>query len=163
MAWAATPTAPPAEQITGPTPAVLVTTDVQTPLSPTTAAAPEEEPRLDPREIECIAKVIRHEAANQPIAGQVAVAQVILERMTDGRFPTTACGVVNQRGQFFNVDSYDPPRNDTRWAVAHRVATEALGGDGDSAADGALFFHSAGAPMPGRTRVARIADHIFYR
>lgn len=142
-------------------PAVVTTQPTVQPLPLDTAAAPAAE--LDPRQIECIAKVIRHEAANQPIDGQIAVAQVIRARMKDGRFPTTACGVAKQRGQFFDVDAYDPPRSDARWATAMRIATDTMEGEGDEVADGALFFHSAGAAMPGRVRVTQIADHTFYR
>ncbi len=142
------------------TPAVLSPQPTVQPL-PVDTAAPAVE--ADPRQIECIAKVIRHEAANQPEDGQIAVAQVIRARMKDGRFPTTACGVAKQRGQFFDVDAYDPPRGDARWALAMRIATDTLEGEGDEVADGALFFHSAGVGMPGRVRVTQIADHTFYR
>lgn len=119
--------------------------------------------RQDAAQIECVTKVIRHEAANQPIEGQIAVAEVIRNRMKDGRFPTTACGVVKQHGQFFDVDAYDPPRGDTRWATALRVATMTMSGEDTDKAQGALFFHTRGARMAGRLRTARIADHIFYR
>ncbi|KQM95396.1 hypothetical protein ASE70_01380 [Sphingomonas sp. Leaf22] len=132
-------------------------------------ALPEAEPALsetsslDKREVECIAKVVVHEAGNQPHRGQVAVAQVIRARINSGRFADSACGVVKQRGQFFNVDAYDPPRNNGRWDNAVDIAKRTLSGKGEDVAPGALFFHSAGASMPRRTRVTQIADHTFYR
>ncbi|WP_283514646.1 cell wall hydrolase [Sphingomonas sp. 2R-10] len=118
---------------------------------------------LDKAEVECVAKVVVHEAGNQPHKGQMAVAQVIRARMKSGRFADSACGVVKQRGQFFNVDAYNPPRNNGRWSTAVDIAKRTLSGKGEDVAPGALFFHSAGASFPKRTRVAQIADHTFYR
>jgi N-acetylmuramoyl-L-alanine amidase len=139
--------------------------------APVVQALPEAEPALsdnetaslDKREVECVAKVVVHEAGNQPHRGQVAVAQVIRARMNSGRFADSACGVVKQRGQFFNVDAYNPPRNNGRWDTAVDIAKRTLSGKGEDVAPGALFFHSAGASMPKRTRVTQIADHTFYR
>lgn len=118
---------------------------------------------LDKQEVECVAKVVVHEAGNQPHRGQIAVAQVIRARMKSGRFADSACGVVKQRGQFFNVDAYNPPRDNGRWSTAVDIAKRTLSGKDADVAPGALFFHSAGASMPKRTRVAQIADHTFYR
>ena len=56
------------------------------------------------------------------------------------------------------------PRRDTRWFQALAVAREARDGSPDQVMEGALFFHAAyAAPFRGRTRVGRIAGHIFYR
>jgi len=122
-----------------------------------------DEPDPDRREVECMAKVIVHEAGNQPYRGQMAVAQVIRTRMKKGGFGNSACAVVKQRGQFFDVDAYEPSRTGRRWNTAVEIATDTLQGEGDEVVPGALFFHSAGASMPTRTRVAQIADHTFYR
>lgn len=53
-------------------------------------------PKADARQIECVAKVIVHEAGNQPRRGQAAVAQVIRTRSQDPRFGDSACAVVRQ-------------------------------------------------------------------
>ena len=186
MALAAGPATPPEQQLTAlPTAPVTVVPAADStitttpspaasdPLPPAndrpgvaaqqTAAQQIASQQIAPQQLECVAKVIRHEAANQPVDGQVAVAQVIRTRMSDGRFPTTPCGVVKQRGQFFDVEAEDPPRNDARWALAMRIATQVMTGASEGAATGALFFHSGGVGMPGRVRVTQIADHIFYR
>ena len=154
-------------------PAVLTTSDAPaiTPASvdplpdaPTPATvATVAEPSPDAAQIECVAKVIVHEAGNQPIEGQRAVAQVIRTRIKDGRFGADACGVVKQRGQFFDVDAYQPSQSDARWKTATAIATATLKGEGEEVAAGALFFHTASAAMPRRVRVAQIADHVFYR
>jgi spore germination cell wall hydrolase CwlJ-like protein len=117
---------------------------------------------VNARELECMAKVIVHEAGNQPYRGQMAVAQVIRTRMKKG-FGDSACAVVKQPGQFFDVDAYQPAQTGRRWNTAIEIATDTLQGEGDEVVPGALFFHSAGASMPTRTRVAQIADHTFYR
>jgi spore germination cell wall hydrolase CwlJ-like protein len=117
-------------------------------------------------ELTCLAKVVVHESGNQPRAGQLAVAQVVMNRVNDsrGRFGRTICGVIMQRGQFFNVHAYNPPR-DLRWFRALEVAREARDGASQQVMDGALFFHSASANMSfrGRQRIGRLAGHVFYR
>ncbi len=151
--------------LTGPSPAATPTPIIQMVATPDSDPAPvdTDEAQPDPRQVECIAKVIVHEAGNQPRRGQVAVAQVIRTRVKDGRFGSDACSVVKQRGQFFDVASYEPSRTSARWTTAVDIATETLNGEGDEVVPGALFFHSAGASMRGRVRVAQVADHTFYR
>jgi N-acetylmuramoyl-L-alanine amidase len=117
-------------------------------------------------ETECMAKAVQHEAANQPLEGQLAVAQVILNRTQSGRFPKTICGVVNQPGQFEHITRYEPQRQDPRWAVAVAISKIAQQGLADAVAPGALFFHAVYVHpswRKKRERVARIGAHIFYR
>ena len=116
-------------------------------------------------ELTCLAKVVVHEAGNQSREGQMAVAQVVMNRVNDsrGRFGRTICGVIMQRGQFFNVHAYNPPRN-ARWRTAVEIARQARDGDHPPVIGNALFFHAAyAAPFRGRTRVGRIGNHVFYR
>jgi len=42
----------------------------------------------------CLAKNIYFEAGNQPLAGKVAVAQVVLNRMEHSAYPEDVCGVI---------------------------------------------------------------------
>jgi N-acetylmuramoyl-L-alanine amidase len=116
-------------------------------------------------ELTCLAKVVVHEAGNQSRDGQMAVAQVVMNRLNDsrGRFGRTICGVIMQRGQFFNVHAYNPPRN-ARWRTAVEIARQARDGTHPPVIGNALFFHAAyAAPFRGRARVGRIGDHVFYR
>ena len=122
---------------------------------------------LDP-ELECVAKVVHHEAANQSRVGQLAVAQIIVNRArTGGRFPTTLCDVANQPGQFFNVTGYNPRRDTRQWRTAVEVADEAIKGSSDDVTNGAYYYHATGqAPnrfFQSRRRVLTLGDHIFYR
>jgi spore germination cell wall hydrolase CwlJ-like protein len=118
--------------------------------------------------IECIAKVVRHEAANQSEKGQLAVAQLIINRTRVGsRFGHTPCAVVNQPGQFFNTDSYHPDRSSGAWTRAVAVSRDAVQNVSPAVVPGALFYHAAYQAPPrffrGRQRVAVLGDHIFYR
>jgi N-acetylmuramoyl-L-alanine amidase len=144
------PVAPPVaeEDQTGPA------TDDQ---SPTPA------PQAADAELTCLAKIVLHEAGNQSRTGQLAVAQVVMNRVHSGRFAGTICGVALQRGQFFNVHAYNPP-HDGRWRLALEVARDAREGLSDPVIGDALFFHAAYAGGIGNHRqVGRIGGHIFYR
>jgi spore germination cell wall hydrolase CwlJ-like protein len=126
-------------------------------LSASAAQAP------DAKEVDCIAKVVVHEAGNQPFAGKVAVAQVIRNRLDDGRFGATACSVVNQPRQFFNTNTYFPNRETKIWKEAVQIATDTLNRRGAEVVPGALYFNSVGGGMPGRKRLGQIGGHVFYR
>lgn len=122
---------------------------------------------VDERELDCMAKVVHHEAANQSRRGQLAVAQLIRNRAESGRFPATICGVVNQPGQFFQTASYNPRRSSAQWAMAVDVSREALSRGSPDVIPGAMFYHAAyQAPtrwFRTRERVAQLEDHVFYR
>ena len=53
--------------------------------------------KFDLVEFNCLARNIFFEAANEPKEGKVAVGLVTINRVTDGRFKNTICGVVNQK------------------------------------------------------------------
>lgn len=57
----------------------------------------------DEDELHCLAEAIYFEARSETVFGQVAVAEVVLNRRDDPRFPDTVCGVVRQ--------GYDPVRH----------------------------------------------------
>jgi N-acetylmuramoyl-L-alanine amidase len=144
-------------------PAILQ--DDTTPAEPAAPRAPAASQIAD-AELTCLAKVVVHEAGNQSREGQMAVAQVVMNRLNDsrGRFGRTICGVIMQRGQFFNVHAYNPSRSNARWRTAVEIARQARDGDHPPVIGNALFFHAAyAAPFRGRTRVGRIGDHVFYR
>lgn len=54
-------------------------------------------PAVDLKELQCLARNIFFEAANEPVEGKVAVGLVTLNRVQDGRFRDSVCGVVDQR------------------------------------------------------------------
>ena len=48
----------------------------------------------------CLSAAIYYEARNQPVDGQLAVAEVIMNRVQSDRYPDDACEVINQNKQF---------------------------------------------------------------
>jgi N-acetylmuramoyl-L-alanine amidase len=122
--------------------------------------------KLD-KQLECLAKVVLHEASNQPRTGQLAVAQLVMNRVGKPKFANTVCEVVNQPGQFFPTASYNPRRDTQRWANAVEVARQAMAGDAEQVVPGAVFYHAAyQAPnrfFRTRERITLVGDHVFYR
>ena len=122
--------------------------------------------KLD-NDLVCMAKVVMHEAANQPRTGQLAVAQLIQNRVGQARFGQSVCEVVNQPGQFFRTASYNPNRDSQRWAAAVEVARQAMAGNADQVVPGAVFYHAVHqAPnrfFRTRERISMVGDHVFYR
>lgn len=127
-------------------------------------AAPEMRYGMD-EETMCLAKIVHHESANQPRDGQLAVAQVVMNRLASPRFPRSICAIALQPGQFFNVHAYNP-RQDSRWDRAVEIAIDARNGISPPVVGEALFFHAAHASPSfhrSRTRVTQIGHHVFYR
>ena len=119
------------------------------------------------REIECLAAGIYFESKSEPLAGQLAVGEVIANRTESGRFPKTYCGVLFQRGQFSFVRGKSWPhisKDGKQWKTAVAIAKIVDQDLKDSAVGNALFFH-ARRVHPGwrMKRVASIGNHVFYR
>ena len=119
------------------------------------------------RELNCLAGAVYFEARGESLAGQLAVARVIVARAKSGRFPDTYCGVVFQPSQFSFVRGHAMPairQNSKAWRTAVAIAQIAHSGSWNSPAEGALFFHATYvAPRWRLTRIARVDNHIFYR
>lgn len=120
-------------------------------------------------EMRCLAGAVYFEARGEPLTGQLAVAQVIINRTEDGRFPRSYCGVVAQPGQFSFMHGSQMPAIRTgtaAWDRAVAIARIAHQGMWKSEAGAAVFFH-AKYVRPGwsqrKTRLAQIDTHIFYR
>ena len=58
----------------------------------------------------CMALNIYHEAKNQSMLGQIAVGQVVMNRVADSRFPDNVCDVVTEAVTYKNTDK--PPDGD---------------------------------------------------
>ena len=120
-------------------------------------------------ELKCLAGAVYFEARGEPLAGQLAVAQVIINRTEDGRFARSYCGVVAQPGQFSFMRGARMPHireTSAAWARARAIAEIAHKGLWQSEAEDAVFFH-ARYVKPGwsarKQRLAQISTHIFYR
>lgn len=120
-------------------------------------------------EMKCLAGAIYFESRGEPLAGQLAVAQVVINRADSGIFPSSYCGVVFQRAQFSFVRGGAMPhipRGSTAWKRAKAVARIADKGLWESEAADSLYFHAKYVnPAWSRTKQARatIDTHVFYR
>jgi hypothetical protein len=118
-------------------------------------------------EFECLAGAVYFESKSEPLVGQLAVAEVIINRSRSGRFPASLCGVVKQRGQFSFVRGgrLPPiPRGSKQWHQAVGISHVALNELAKGNAPRALFFHAKHvSPRWRLTRVASVGNHVFYR
>ena len=135
--------------------------------------------------LSCIALAVYFEARGEPLAGQLAVAQVIINRVNDKSYPDNVCDVIRQgpvskrtgqpirhRCQFSFWCDGKPERveNYDAWQTAVRVAEMAVWlNKSDHPVDvseGATLYHSINVSPPWRYTVrttVRIGNHIFYR
>ncbi|MCD2323516.1 cell wall hydrolase [Sphingomonas sp. IC-56] len=131
------------------------------------AAVAAQDAQADPSdELECLAVGIYYESKGEPLAGQLAVAQVLINRTQSGRFPKSVCSVLTQRGQFSFIrgGKIPTPPSNAQWRQALAVAQVAQKDLWDGPADEALYFHARHSKASwARPRIASIGNHIFYR
>ncbi|RED13862.1 cell wall hydrolase [Pontivivens insulae] len=123
---------------------------------------------------QCLTMALYHEARGEPIAGQIAVAEVILNRVDHPRYPNTICGVVGQ-GQHrrnacqfsFMCDGLSDAMNDStserRLGVLARLMMD---GRPRILTDGATHYHADWVNPRWASRLVRTAwidAHKFYR
>ena len=135
----------------------------------------------------CLALNTYHEAKNQSLVGQVATAQVVMNRVADDRYPNTVCEVVKQgphRPSWENPEKEYPirhrcqfswycdgkpdiPKNEKAWRKAQDVAFLVLYNKINlDVTEGATHYHATyvrPAWARTKTRTTRIEKHIFYR
>jgi len=134
----------------------------------------ETQPEFEDRERRCLSTAIYFEARGEPERGQVAVAQVILNRVRSPLFPETICGVVYQ-GQMrkgcqfsFACDGHtDNPRNNEQWALAQDIAKQIMSGEKWLPEVGYSTFYHANYVSPrwarSMSKIDKIGRHIFYK
>jgi spore germination cell wall hydrolase CwlJ-like protein len=120
------------------------------------------------RELQCLAAGVYFESKSEPLAGQLAVGQVIANRANSGgRFPSSYCGVLTQRGQFSFVRAGRWPsvnKGGLQWKNAVAIARIVDADLHNSHVGKALFFHARRVSPGWRlTRVASVGNHVFYR
>jgi Cell Wall Hydrolase len=134
----------------------------------------ESQAEFEERERRCLATAIYFEARGEPVRGQVAVAQVILNRVRSPLFPETICGVVyqgqTQKGCQFSFacdGKTDMPRNDAQWALAQDIARQITTGELWLPEVGYSTFYHANYVNPGwagsMNKIDKIGRHIFYK
>ena len=133
--------------------------------------------------LRCMAVNIYHEAGNQSMIGQMAVGQVVLNRVEDSRFPDTVCEVVKEAVTYKNSNKpvrwecqftwfcdgkKDEPNFESKtWSAALENAsillTKTIVLD---ITEGATHYHATyvrPAWAKTKTKTTRIDRHIFYR
>lgn len=119
-------------------------------------------------EQECLVNAVYFEARGESLEGQLAVAEVVLNRSRSGRYPSTICGVVTQRAQFSFVRRGVMPRADRSseaWRRAVAIANIAQTRGMRLLSDNVLWYHATYvSPSWGRrlARTTQIGLHIFY-
>ena len=96
-------------------------------------------------EQDCLANAVYFEARGESVEGQLAVAEVVLNRAQSGRYPATVCGVVRQRAQFSFVRRGVIPRADRAseaWRRAVAVARIAQAGATRLLPQNVLWYHA---------------------
>jgi hypothetical protein len=134
----------------------------------------ESQAEFEQRERRCLAIAIYFEARGEPVQGQVAVGQVILNRVRSPMFPETICGVVYQ-GQMekgcqfsFTCDGKtDIPRDNEQWALAQDIAKQITAGELWLPEVGYSTFYHANYVNPrwagSMNIIDKIGRHIFYK
>jgi hypothetical protein len=133
------------------------------------------DPKDSARQQRCLAEAIYFEARSEPEDGQAAVAQVVLNRVRSGNYPTNVCGVVYQdrnrpfacqfsfacEGRSLRIEEPGP------WAVAVRIAKDVVSGAVYNPLVGEAVNYHANYVTPywasTLQRVDRIGHHIFYK
>jgi hypothetical protein len=126
------------------------------------------------RAVQCLANAVYYEAALEPVDGQRAVAQVVVNRVRDASFPHSICGVVYEGWdrptgcQFsFTCDgSLLRPPVPALMAQARLVAEQALNGYVMPQVGTATHYHATSVDPWWRSTVVKVAQEgsqIFYR
>ena len=123
---------------------------------------------LSQADIHCLAHAIYYEARGEKFVGMLAVANVIMNRVSDPQYPKTVCGVTRQRSRttcqfeyYCKVGDRIPRSDDLQWQLANDIAFQVMNNHLPDLTDGATRFHAvAGNSSRG---ALRIGSHVFYR
>jgi len=126
-------------------------------------------------ELICLALNIYYEARSEPPYGQLAVGQVVMQRVESSRHPDSVCEVVYQGGEalwkchfsWYCDGLSDQPRDEEAWENAKYMAEIVASGARIEALYGVLHYHSNEIPPPWwtveMTHVSTIGNHEFWR
>ena len=129
----------------------------------------------------CLAMAIYFEARGEPMVGQVAVAQVVINRVTDYRYPDDICAVVKE-GYYYSWDKNKPIKDKCQfsfwcdgkpetiedsktWNESYMLATLLVNGMYDFT-HGASHYHNDSVHpywADHLKRTVTIDNHIFYK
>jgi spore germination cell wall hydrolase CwlJ-like protein len=128
------------------------------------------------KSVKCLTEAIYFEARGEPVRGQIAVAQVVMNRVFSGYYPNTVCGVVFQNASHHLACQFtfaceglalDQVREPDAWERAKKIATETLDGQlwlpevGKATHYHAYWVHPSWVHE--MTRMYKLGVHTFYR
>ena len=132
----------------------------------------------------CMAKNIYFEAGNQPLAGKIAVAQVVMNRVANRDYPDNICGVIYQskwrtnwqgnpvpvrnmcQFSWFCDGKSDEPVDSATWLASLEVAQAVAWGEYGDITEGATHYHSDSVNPYGAdslNETVGINNHLFYK
>lgn len=125
---------------------------------------------LTAKELDCLAKNIYHEAGVEDRAGKIAVAQVTLNRLREGRWGNNVCSVVYAKAQFsWTLDKRkrnQVPKGEL-WEQSRAVALEFQRGTRVKGLEDSTHYHADYIRDPAWAKAKQVAkqigQHIFYR
>ena len=95
-----------------------------------------------PQNVICMAAAVYHESRGEPFVGQVAVANVIMNRVKSPKYPNKVCEVVYQPAQFTDIEKVKIKFQSSEWKEALRIATITVNGLDLDPTDGALYYYA---------------------
>ena len=117
----------------------------------------------DQAQIECLAQNVYFEARGEPLKGQIAVANVVMNRI-NYVFAKTPCEVVMQRNQFSWFKHHPKIVDKELYKRNRQVAHDVYYSQIADITHGALYYHALYVrPHWKYARVATIGHHIFYK
>jgi spore germination cell wall hydrolase CwlJ-like protein len=116
---------------------------------------------------ECLVQALFYEAYGEGYEGQVAVGWVVRNRINSGKFPKTACKVVNQRSQedcqftfiCYPYRQITPEKYMELYLLAGHILYDAYMHDPTG---GALYFNNKPFKNKGFKFIKKIGNHWFY-
>lgn len=126
------------------------------------------------KQLDCLSRAVYYEARSEDAIGQMAVAEVVMNRVRDPHFPKTICDVVFQ-GQYRNTGCQFTFTCDGAarqkpvggaWDRAKDVALHVMLGLNKPVTNKATHYHTDYVNpywAPGLVETAEIGTHIFYR
>jgi len=131
------------------------------------AAAMMAPPTVDPKQHQCLALNVYHEARGERVEGQIAVAQVTLNRVKHEKWGSTICEVVYQPKQFSwtHLIENQSPQEGKAWRKAKIIARDVMIGNVADPTEGAVYYHAnyvnpSWAEYMDLSKV--IGNHLFY-
>ena len=112
----------------------------------------------------CLASVIYFESRGEPLEGQFAVAEVVMNRVEHTDFPDTVCEVAKQSGQFAPAvrKGYEMRNGQDKSTAMGVAALVILDPTRYNYSRGAHYFRSDGGKWAGMVKTAQIGGHKFF-